>query len=117
MPYSVEYWEDCNEASPPYQFYQGLDERDQVKFDKLGPDLLEEHGINKMLQTRYLEKFKGIEEDIYELKVTCKNKTQLRAFICEFNVLIYILEMFWKKTQKKIPKKHINNAINRYKKL
>ena len=42
---------------------------------------------------------------------------QLRAFICGFEKIIYILEMFWKKAQNTIPQKHIDNAIARYKQL
>jgi len=113
MAVEFEFFENELGNSDPADVYRSLDSELQVKFtDK--KQIIEKYGFQQVLRSKFFEKIKGIKEDIYEIKIKWKNKTELRFLGCIRNNVFWILHIFWKKSQRGI-NHQIKLAIERSK--
>jgi phage-related protein len=113
MSLDFDFW-DCGKNSP-CKFYKSLDNNAKARLDK-EQDKISRNGFFQCMKDNSVEKVKECKEPIYEVKVKCRDKRELRLLSYPTEFLIYYLVIFWKKDQK-IRRKYIKLAVQRYKKL
>lgn len=111
MTIEIHLWESENNVCPVREFVESIaDPKASAKIVKV-LDLLEEKGLDFMLKSKFIDKFK--EEDLYEIRVEF-NKIQYRIIGVFEKYKFYLLHGFIKKSQK-TPNKDLKCAIQRSK--
>ena len=111
MTLECEFWEAPDRACPVRDFLESVGRANVKAHAKLvrSIDLMEEKGLQFMMQNGFVDKFKYV--DVYEIRVEF-NKIQYRILGVLRGSIFYLLLGFIKKGQK-TPTKYLETAVMR----
>lgn len=111
---NIEYYTSSSGKCPIEKYLNNIKDTRHVRQILDDIELLLKFGFERLKKTADIEKIKGIKENIWELKTSCRGNIIYRTLF-EFNDdNIHILNIFNKKDQK-IRKTEIIKAISRLK--
>lgn len=110
----IEYYTSNNGKCPIEKYLKSISDTRHVRQILDDIELLEKFGFERFKKTADIEKIKGIKENIWELKTSCRGNIIYRTLFEIHEDKIHILNIFNKKDQK-IKKQEIDKAISRLK--
>lgn len=109
----IEHYTSPSGATPTLKFLRKLSDKNDAIQILEDITLLEKYSLIQLTKTEDIGKIKGIKQNIWELRTSCRNKIY-RSLFETYKDIIHILHIFNKKEQKIRPQE-IAIAISRLK--